>query len=272
MHHRTREERPAASGGGARRARSAAAAIALALAACGAGGGEETARETNQALGRAAAGSENGAAAHAGGGAVGGTANDGGAAIDGAASVGGVGIDGAADRPEGAIPGPAGSIPTAGANGARASGRRAAAPPLATPAPPDPSDPIPDAPPPPIPERPELTPEAAIARAAAPPVGREVRSLATCGDVARAYDGLMERNRSCRRDEDCRVIEGACAIGLGGCWYAVHRSVTLDDADRLAARYRDLACGGPVCRCAPPPERAWCDQGVCTDDAPSARG
>ncbi len=132
------------------------------------------------------------------------------------------------------------------------------------PSPPPRSSPVADAPPPPPREEPALPPEEAIERACRPPVGSEVRSLVSCGDVAEAYRRLMEENRACSSDADCHVVEGSCAIGLGGCWYAVSRSVTFDDADRLTARYRELGCSGPVCRCAAPPERAACVEGVCS--------
>jgi hypothetical protein len=131
-------------------------------------------------------------------------------------------------------------------------------------APPPRPSPVSDAPPPPPREEPALSPEEAIERACRPPVGPEVQSLVACGDVAEAYRRLMEENRSCSSDDDCHIVEGACAIGLGGCWYAVSRSVTYDDADRLTARYRELACNGAVCRCAAPPERAACVEAVCT--------
>lgn len=136
--------------------------------------------------------------------------------------------------------------------------------PADAPSPPPRPSPVADAPPPPPREEPALPPEEAIERACRPPVGSEVRSLVSCGDVAEAYRRLMEENRACSSDDDCHVVEGSCAIGLGGCWYAVSRSVTFDDADRLTARYRELKCSGPVCRCAAPPERAACVEGVCT--------
>lgn len=239
-------DRRASTGGALRGVRFAAAAIALALAACGAGEGDLTASEESPAAEESrpaghAERSQSGVAEPAGGA----------SAANGAAHhAGGQGTAGEEN-----------GVRTNGSAETRATTRLAMHPPPSPP--PDPADPIADAPAPPMPETPDLPPEEAIERACDPPVGPEVRSLTSCGDVARAYQGLMERNRACRRDEDCRILEGSCEVGLGGCWYAVNREVGYDDTDALAARYRDLACGGAVCRCAPPPERAVCRQGVC---------
>jgi len=251
MDHRTRQRRRLPAGSAFRGLRFAAAAIALALIACGAWDGRRNgsedahaAEESREAPPEAARlphrpGESAGGAPAANGATIG--------AVNGATG-------GAAGEENGAAR-------TNGSAETRATTRVAMLPPPSPP--PDPSDPIADAPPPPLPEIPDLSREEAIERAWDPPVGPEVRSLTSCGDVARAYQGLMERNRACRQDEDCRVLEGSCEIGLGGCWYAVNREVGYDDTDALAARYRDLACSGPVCRCAPPPEQARCGQGVC---------
>jgi hypothetical protein len=253
MDHCAPHRRRSATDSAFRGVRFAAAAISLALAVCGAGGGEASGSEEPRAAegartdGRQAAEAESRSAESAEHGepAANGTKN--GAVAE--------------DAPEGADSGEERPAQTNGSAETRAATRMAMRPPPSPP--PDPADPVADAPPPALPETLDLSPEEAIERACDPPVGAEVRSLASCGDVARAHQGLMERNRACRRDEDCRVLEGSCEIGLGGCWYPVNRKVGYADADALAARYRDLACGGPVCRCAPPPERSRCRQGVC---------
>lgn len=234
------------------------AAAVLLLGSCGSGEGESPPDEAAVPIEHAE-----------GGGAVAEVPVDGESAGEATAEEGA-----AEDRPAAlAAPAPAApggaSDPTSGlaADRPETNGHAAPAPVVVAavaPSPPPRPSPVADAPPPPPPEEPPLSPEEAIERASRPPVGDEVRSLVACGDVAEAYRGLVEENRSCTRDEDCQVIEGSCAIGLGGCWYAVNRSVGYDDTDQLAARYRELACGGPVCRCAAPPERAVCDEGSCT--------
>lgn len=242
-----------------------AAASALALVACGAGG-ESGRPAADEGSGRAAAESPESHASLTTPGDP--SAADGTATHD--AGSNGVSASGAPANGAASSDRTGREARRAGrsANGAGSAPGRTAmqiAVPPRPPAPAPAASPIPDAPPPPMPPPPpELSPEEAIAAASVPPVGGEVGSLVTCGDVARAYGELMETNRSCGGDEDCRVLEGSCEIGLGGCWYAVHRSVGYDDADRLAARYRDLACGGPVCRCAGAPAQAICRQGVCT--------
>jgi len=247
MDHRTRHRRRSPTASAFRGLRFAAAAIALALTACGAGDGgrsrsdEARAVEESRETRLEAARSETRPAESAAG-APAATAAE-------------------ASAANGAVAGEENGARSNGSAGTRATTRMAMHPPPSPP--PDPADPIADAPPPPLSEAPDLSPEEAIERACDPPVGPEVESLTSCGHVARAYQGLMERNRACRGDEDCRVLEGSCEVGLGGCWYAANRKVGYDDTDALAARYRDLACGGPVCRCAPPPERARCRQGVC---------
>lgn len=242
------------------RAFHALAAAVLLLGSCGSGEGESPPDEAAAPIEHAEGG---GAVAEAPAGGESGPEGDEDLSVDPATPA----PAGPADAGD-AGPGAAGA---GGTNGHHAGGPEvdgpagAAVVPAVAPSPPPRPSPVADAPPPPPPEpAPLLSTEEVIERASRPPVGDEVRSLVACGDVAEAYRGLMAKNRSCTRDADCQVIEGACAIGLGGCWYAVNRSVGYDDADRLATRYRELACGGPVCRCAAPPERAVCDEGVCT--------
>jgi hypothetical protein len=93
-------------------------------------------------------------------------------------------------------------------------------------------------------------------------------ALANCDAVAKAYLALFDDHRACREDADCQILDGHCAQGLGGCWYAVNREVSAGDAERLAARHRELGCSGGVCRCRQPPERAECRDGVCAGVEP----
>jgi hypothetical protein len=96
-------------------------------------------------------------------------------------------------------------------------------------------------------------------------------ALATCEDVRAVYNFLTERvDPSCNPAVGCHVVLGHCGIGLGGCWYAVSRTVKQEYLDALAERFLELGglreCVSGVCDCAPPPPSASCVEGRCLAD------
>jgi hypothetical protein len=84
----------------------------------------------------------------------------------------------------------------------------------------------------------------------------------TCATIEAEYQDLVSRT-GCQDFMQCKVVNGHCATGLGGCWYTVNVSVNQADLDALATEYADLGCTSSVCRCAAPPAMAICDQNVC---------
>ncbi|MEM7479850.1 MAG: hypothetical protein AAF481_01640 [Acidobacteriota bacterium] len=94
-------------------------------------------------------------------------------------------------------------------------------------------------------------------------VAQQAAALDDCEAVAMSYGELMEEQSACSADEDCHVVAGDCAVGLGGCYYAVSVEVTEAVKRPLVDRFRDLECSGGVCRCAAPPESAVCEAGRC---------
>jgi hypothetical protein len=95
--------------------------------------------------------------------------------------------------------------------------------------------------------------------------------LTTCAGVVAAYELLTTGiGQPCNVAPQCEVLVGHCGVGLGGCFYAVSRSgdaawyVSQEQLDALAARFQELGCTGPICRCAPPPEQADCIDHQCT--------
>ena len=88
--------------------------------------------------------------------------------------------------------------------------------------------------------------------------------LHTCADVRSAYKVLLTtaEHTRCTADADCQTVSGECGLGLGGCYHAVNHAVAQEAVSALGARYQELSCTGPVCRCTRPPV-AQCVQGRC---------
>ena len=86
----------------------------------------------------------------------------------------------------------------------------------------------------------------------------------SCASIEASYEQLVgTTNQMCSDPNECQVLAGHCAIGLGGCWYTLNGSVSQAQLDALAAQWTGLGCMGPVCLCLPPPTSAVCEQGMC---------
>lgn len=83
-----------------------------------------------------------------------------------------------------------------------------------------------------------------------------------CGDIEAEYESLVTMT-ACQGDEQCKIIQGHCGVGLGGCDYAVNLGVSEAELDQLAQAYTNANCTNGVCDCAPPPMSAVCMDGTC---------
>ena len=83
-----------------------------------------------------------------------------------------------------------------------------------------------------------------------------------CAAIQAEYDALVT-STACEEAAQCQIVDGHCAVGLGGCWYTVNVNVMQGELDALAAEYVALGCTTGVCRCLPPPASAACDQAMC---------
>ncbi len=110
---------------------------------------------------------------------------------------------------------------------------------------------------------PSATPAPAVIPDLSPPVAG--KPLRNCEAVRAAYKELLTTpaHLRCSADTDCQVVSGECAMGLGGCYHAVNHTITQAAVSALGARFQELGCSGPVCRCARPPA-ARCEQSRCT--------
>ena len=83
-----------------------------------------------------------------------------------------------------------------------------------------------------------------------------------CETIEAEYQAIVSRT-GCQDLQQCQVVNGHCAVGLGGCWYTVNVSVMQSELDALADEYTNMGCTSAVCRCTAPPNAAICEQGVC---------
>ena len=119
----------------------------------------------------------------------------------------------------------------------------------------------------------EACPDAGACIPLPPALGGTIctRDLESCRDVERVYEALTgPAGSACRPEIGCHILFGHCGVGLGGCYYAVSRTVRQEHLDALSERYIELdglaTCASGVCRCARPPERAVCIDGECQFD------
>jgi hypothetical protein len=84
-----------------------------------------------------------------------------------------------------------------------------------------------------------------------------------CAGMEDQYEEIVAMT-DCREDSDCKIIEGHCAVGLGGCYYAVNQSVDETELADLAEMWTNGSCHQGVCDCPETPESAFCDAGTCT--------
>lgn len=94
-------------------------------------------------------------------------------------------------------------------------------------------------------------------------------SGATCGRSCEEIEADWERFAEgdfakCGDDAGCRILAGHCEVGLGGCFVATGYGIGQWDLDILASEWVAAGCGGGgVCKCAPPPDAAYCIDGRC---------
>jgi len=92
--------------------------------------------------------------------------------------------------------------------------------------------------------------------------------MSTCDEVIEVYTALVSRSEgACDPAVGCHLVFGHCGVGLGGCYYALPRTVTQEHLDALSQRFIELggleSCPGPVCRCPAPPKGVRCVDGFC---------
>ncbi len=85
----------------------------------------------------------------------------------------------------------------------------------------------------------------------------------SCEEIEGVYADLVNSNRACDVDADCQILNGACGVGIGGCYELVNQNVSQENLNGLAEAWSAGECFGPVCDCAEPPARAVCNDGVC---------
>jgi hypothetical protein len=83
-----------------------------------------------------------------------------------------------------------------------------------------------------------------------------------CNEIEAEYEALVTMT-DCDADDQCKIIQGHCGVGLGGCDYAVNVGVSETALDELADAYTDANCTNGVCDCAAPPASAVCMDGAC---------
>jgi hypothetical protein len=85
----------------------------------------------------------------------------------------------------------------------------------------------------------------------------------SCEEITNLYRAYTARG-ACANDDDCQVVAGSCAVGLGGCYYAINTQWPASGLDVLTERWQVAGCTGAVCSCTAPPTGASCVNGVCT--------
>ncbi len=84
----------------------------------------------------------------------------------------------------------------------------------------------------------------------------------TCAELEAEYDGLVAMTQ-CNGDTDCKIVEGHCGVGIGGCFHAVNLSVDPAQLAAIAQTYSNQGCTSGVCDCPATPESAACVDGFC---------
>jgi hypothetical protein len=91
----------------------------------------------------------------------------------------------------------------------------------------------------------------------------------TCAEIEADYAALVGP-AACEAPEDCELLNGACGLGLGGCYELSNGSTTQAQLDELGLRYADAGCTSGVCDCAEPPA-VDCVEQVCVPAEPAPR-
>lgn len=90
----------------------------------------------------------------------------------------------------------------------------------------------------------------------------ETTGFGSCAEIEAAYDSEVSLTQ-CSGDADCKIVNGHCGVGLGGCYYAVNVEVSETLLDQLADAYVAGNCTMGVCDCPPSPASAVCLEGTC---------
>ncbi|MFV8751562.1 hypothetical protein ACNOYE_13545 [Nannocystaceae bacterium ST9] len=85
---------------------------------------------------------------------------------------------------------------------------------------------------------------------------------ADCVEIELEYEAIVGMTE-CVTDSDCKVIDGHCGVGLGGCYYTVNTNVDESVLDELAQLWSGGGCTEGVCDCGPSPDFAVCEAGTC---------
>jgi hypothetical protein len=86
----------------------------------------------------------------------------------------------------------------------------------------------------------------------------------TCEELTALYGDLVEQHKSCKADADCQWLNGYCGVGIGGCYEIVNGDLPQAALAEVADQFNALNCATWVCDCAMPPEKVWCQDGLCT--------
>ena len=91
-----------------------------------------------------------------------------------------------------------------------------------------------------------------------------VKGLATCEAVKAAYAWHTGGGVPCDDSNACKLLNGQCGVGLGGCYQTAPEPVTQAVLDALGAQFAANGCTQGVCDCGPPPESPpTCVDGKC---------
>jgi hypothetical protein len=85
---------------------------------------------------------------------------------------------------------------------------------------------------------------------------------ADCESIEAEYEAIVAMT-ACNAIDGCKIVEGHCGDGLGGCYYAVSVDVDESQLDDLAWIWSEGGCTDAVCDCPETPAAAVCDAGTC---------
>ncbi|MCC7535129.1 MAG: hypothetical protein IT379_02880 [Deltaproteobacteria bacterium] len=84
----------------------------------------------------------------------------------------------------------------------------------------------------------------------------------TCEQLQARIQAAVYDMSGCTADEEC-VVGSSPLCPEVGCYLAHHVGASPAQLNALVRAYQSQGCGGAVCACTPPPERAICNGGTC---------